>query len=58
MLNKKYNTNFNPSDLDVTRLFDKTKSIRANRNSFKEFGNEVYEKMTQIEGINPDFYKK
>ena len=58
MLNKKYNTNFNPSDLDVTRLFDKTKSIRANRNSFKEFGNEVYEKMTQIEGIIPDFYKK
>ena len=58
MLNKKYNTNFNPSDLDVTRLFDKTKSIRSNRNSFKEFGNEVYEKMTQIEGINPDFYKK
>ena len=58
MLNKKYNTNFNPSELDVTRLFDKTKSIRANRNSFKEFGNEVYEKMTQIEGIIPDFYKK
>ena len=58
MLNKKYNTNYNPSDLDITRLFDSTKSARTNRNSFKQFGNDVYEKMIQVEGINSDFYKK
>ena len=58
MLNKKYKTNYNPSDLDVTRLFHNTNSVRTNRNSFKKFGNEIYEKMAQIEGINSDFYKK
>ena len=58
MLNKKYQTNFNPSDLDITKLFDSSKSIRTNRNSFKEFGNELYEKISQIEGFNSDFYKK
>ena len=58
MLNKKYQTNFNPSDLDVTKLFNPSKSIRTNRNSFKEFGNELYEKISQIEGFNSDFYKK
>lgn len=30
----------------------------ALRNSFKEFGNELYEKISQIEGFNSDFYKK
>ena len=58
MLNKKYNTCFNPSDLDITKLFDSTKSARTNRNLFKKFGNEMYEKMAQIKGLNSDFYKK
>ena len=58
MLNKKYNTNYNPSDLDITRLYDSSKSIKNNKKSFREFGKEVYEKMNQIEGFNPDFYKK
>jgi len=58
MLNKKYNSSFDPSDLDVTKLFDPTKTVKTNRNSFKKFGNEIYEKMAQIEGFNSDFYKK
>ena len=58
MLNKKYNFNFNVSDLDVTKLFDSKSSIQTNRNSFKKFGNEIYEKIVKINGFNPDFYKK
>ena len=58
MQNKKYNTFFNCSDLDITKLYDSTKSLRTNRKQFKEFGNDIYEKLTQIEGFNSDFYKK
>ncbi len=58
MLNKKYDTIFNPSDLDVTKLFDPKKSVGTNRNLFKKFSNEIYEKLVQVEGFNPDFYKK
>ena len=58
LLNKKYGSSFNPSDLDITKLFDPTKSIRTNRSLFKTFGNEIYEKMVQIDGFNPDFHKK
>lgn len=58
MINKKYNTYYNPSDLDITKLLDPTKSSSINRNLFKKFGNEIYEKMAQLEGFNCDFYKK
>lgn len=58
LLNKKYDFNFIPSDLDVTKLFDPSKSVRANRDSFKKFGNDVYERMIQLNGFNGDFYKK
>lgn len=58
MLNKKYNTNYKNSDLDITRLYDPTKTNGTNKNSFKKLANEIYEKIIQIEGINSDFYKK
>ena len=58
MLNKKFGTSFVPSDLDVTKIFDGSKSIRANRDSFKKFGNDVYQKLIQLNGINADYYKK
>lgn len=58
LLNKKYDFNFTPSDLDVTRIFDSSKTKRANTYAFKKFGNEVYEKMIQQNGLNGDFYKK
>ena len=58
LLNKKYDFNFTPSDLDVTRIFDSSKTKRANTYAFKKFGNEIYEKMIQQNGLNVDFYKK
>ena len=58
LLNKKYDFNFTPSDLDVTRIFDSSKTKRANTYAFKKFGNEIYEKIVKINGFNPDFYKK
>ena len=58
MLNKKYGTNFIPSDLDVTKLFDSSKSVRANREAFKKIGSEIYQKLVQVNGCNSDFYKK
>lgn len=58
MLNKKYETRFNPSDLDVSKIFDSNKSLALNRKSMKELGNDIYKKIIQIEGFNPDFYKK
>ena len=58
MMNKKFNTHFKPSDLDVSKLYDSTKSLSANRNSFRKFGNEIYERLAQIEGVSFDFYKK
>lgn len=58
MLNKKYGTSFIPSDLDVTKIFDGNKSVKANRESFKKFGNDVYQKLIQLDGINADYYKK
>ena len=58
MLNKKYDTTFIPSDLDITKLFNKDKSVAVNRNSMKEMANEIYKKIIQIDGLNSDFYKK
>ena len=58
MLNKKYNTNYNPSDLDITKLFDNSKSAKTNKKLFAEFGKDIYKKMAQVDGLNPDFYKK
>jgi len=58
LMNKKYQTRFNPSDLDVTMLCDPTKSLKTNRLSFKRFGSEIYERVAQIEGVSFDFYKK
>ena len=58
MLNKKYNTNFNPSDLDITKLYDTSKGTKTNKRLFMDFGNDMYKKMAQVEGFNPDFYKK
>ena len=58
MLNKKFGTSFVPSDLDVTKVFDGSKSVRANRDSFKKFGNEIYQNLIQLHGINADYYKK
>ncbi len=58
MLNKKYNTNYNPSDLDVTKLYIPNKSNAFNRNLFKEFGYDIYEKLNEVKEINIDFYKK
>ena len=58
MMNKKYNTNFNPSDLDITKLYDTDKATKTNKKAFMKFGRDIYEKMVQVEGFNPDFYKK
>lgn len=58
MLNKKYDSTFIPSDLDVTKLFNPNKSIAVNRNSMKEMGNEIYQRLIKIDGLNSDFYKK
>lgn len=58
MLNKKYSTNFIPSDLDATKLYDSSKSISVNRKSIKELGDDIYKKIVQVDGFNPDFYKK
>lgn len=58
MMNKKYDTRFRSSDLDITMLYDPTKSLKTNRQSFKRFGSEIYERLAQTEGISFDFYKK
>ena len=58
MLNKKYDSTFNPSDLDITKLYNPNKSIAVNRNLMKEMGNDIYQKLIKIDGINSDFYKK
>lgn len=58
MLNKKYGTNFNPSDLDITKLFNPTKSKAQNIKQMKIIGDEVYERINQSNGIHLDFLKK
>lgn len=58
MLNKKYDLSFNPSDLDVTKIYDSNKSVRVNRDLFKKLGNDIYEKLIKLNGFNSDFYKK
>ncbi len=58
MLNKKYNTNYNPSDLDITKLYDTDKGTKTNKRNFMNLGSEIFEKMNEVEGFNPDFYKK
>ena len=58
MMNKKYNTNFNPSDLDITKLYDTDKATKTNKKAFMKFGREIFEKINQVDGLNPDFYKK
>lgn len=58
MLNKKYNTNYNPSDLDITKLYDNNKGVKPNKKEFMNLGSEIFEKMNEVEGFNPDFYKK
>ena len=58
MLNKKYNTNYNPSDLDITKLYDNNKNVKPNKKAFMNLGSEIFEKMNGVEGFNPDFYKK
>ena len=58
MLNKKYGTSFNPSDLDLTKLYDSAKSKRQNIKEMKLIGDEVYQKMNQVNGIHLDFFKE
>ena len=58
MLNKKYQTTYNPSDLDVTKLFDPNKSQTENRKEMKNIANEIFLRMNEINRIHIDFYKK
>ena len=58
LLNKKYNTQYNPSDLDITKLFDSNKSIKENRKELKIIANDIFENMNKINNIHVDFYKK
>lgn len=58
MLNKKYDIGVLPSDLDVTALYDSTKSRRENIREMKAIGNGIYEKMNALNGMHLDFYKK
>ena len=58
MLNKKYDVGVLPSDLDVTALYDSTKSRRENIREMKAIGNGIYEKMNELNGMHLDFFKK
>lgn len=58
MLNKKYGSSVNPSDLDVTILYDSSKSRKENIKKMKLIGDDIFEKMNQVSGVHLDIFKK